>query len=175
MDRRSPPLPLTAITRTGSRVNGSSSVNFELVFPPPKLVMRRSAPSKLDRYRSSSSGSSTHRAASSSFHRLSRNFVAVTLASGTSEFQVVEEASVVRIPLVRGGGLEAFHGKRALDDRPRFRERWHGPGREHLHRDVAERRRFDGAGNHRAPSGVSRELIQQPVARSAADDANLGE
>src|SRR5262245_36350956 len=123
MDRRSPPLPLTAITRTGSPVNGSGSVNFELVFPPPKLVMRRSAPSRLDRYLSSSSESSTHRAASSSFHRFSRNFVALTLVSGTREFQVVEEAPVLRVPCVSGYGLEAFDGKRSLDDGPRVGER----------------------------------------------------
>ena len=31
----------------GSPVNGSRNSNFELVFPPPKLVMRRSAPNKI--------------------------------------------------------------------------------------------------------------------------------
>ena len=49
IDRRSPPLPFTASTRTGSPVSGSGSVNFELVLPPPKFVMRRSAPSRFDR------------------------------------------------------------------------------------------------------------------------------
>ena len=45
----SPPLPFTASTRTGLPVNGSGKSIFELVLPPPKLVMRRSAPSRLER------------------------------------------------------------------------------------------------------------------------------
>ncbi len=49
IDRRSPPLPFTAITRVGAPVNGSGSSNFELVLPPPKLVMRRSAPRRFER------------------------------------------------------------------------------------------------------------------------------
>ena len=53
---------------------------------------------------------------------------------------------------------------------PGFGERAHRAGREHLHRDVAERGRLDRPGEHGPPGGVRRELIQQPVARSAADD-----
>ena len=49
IERRSPPLPFTAITRCGSPVSGSGRSNFELVLPPPKLVMRRSAPSRFER------------------------------------------------------------------------------------------------------------------------------
>jgi hypothetical protein len=49
IERRSPPLPLTAITRDGFPVSGSGSSNFELVLPPPKLVIRRSSPSRFER------------------------------------------------------------------------------------------------------------------------------
>ena len=42
-----------------------------------------------------------------------------------------------------------------------------------LHRDVSERRRFDRPGQHGAAGRVGRELIEQPVARSAADNADV--
>ncbi len=45
---RSPPVPLTARTVTGSPVIGSGSVSFAEVLPPAKFVMRRSDPSRLD-------------------------------------------------------------------------------------------------------------------------------
>src|SRR6185503_10764639 len=93
IDRRSPPLPFTAITRAGSPVSGSGRTNFELVLPPPKLVMRRSAPSRLDRYRSSSSGSPARADASVSSQRFCRNFV-VAVVSGTGQLHVVAEAAV---------------------------------------------------------------------------------
>ena len=48
-----------------------------------------------------------------------------------------------------------------------------GAGREHLHRDVAERGRLDRARDHRAAGGIGGELIQQAVARAAADDPDL--
>ena len=48
-------------------------------------------------------------------------------------------------------------------------------GRQHLHGDVAERGRLGRPGQH-APAGrVGGELIQQPVARSAADNLHLGD
>ena len=51
----------------------------------------------------------------------------------------------------------------------------HRAGREHLHRDVAERGRLDRAGDHGAAGRVRGELIQQAIARSAADDADFVE
>ena len=52
-------------------------------------------------------------------------------------------------------------------------ERVDRAGADHLHRDIAERGRFDRAGEHGAAGRVGGELIQQPVARSAADDVDL--
>jgi hypothetical protein len=46
---RSPPLPFTQSTVFFCPSSGSVSSSFELVLPPPKLVMRRSDPSKLER------------------------------------------------------------------------------------------------------------------------------
>src|SRR5580658_6328864 len=71
---RSPPDPFTHKTSTGSPVSGSSSITFELVLPPAKLVMRRSEPSRFERYRNSSGSSSV--AATLESQRSSRNFSA---------------------------------------------------------------------------------------------------
>jgi hypothetical protein len=49
IERRSPPLPLTAMTRRGSPLRGSGSSNLELVLPPPKFVIRRSSPRRFER------------------------------------------------------------------------------------------------------------------------------
>ncbi len=46
---RSPPLPLIHKTSSCFPLSGSTCWIFELVFPPPKLVMRRSEPSRFDR------------------------------------------------------------------------------------------------------------------------------
>src|SRR6185436_12673362 len=101
IDRRSPPLPFTAMTRTDLPVSGSGSVNFELVFPPPKLVMRRSAPSRFDRYRRSSSGCADSLTASDSSQRFCRYLVAVEAVSGTSELHVVLEPPIFQVPPIR--------------------------------------------------------------------------
>src|SRR6185503_3905930 len=69
IDRKSPPLPFTASTRAGRPDTGSVRSSFELVLPPPKFVMRKSAPSKLDRYRRSSRGRCSSAAASFSSHK----------------------------------------------------------------------------------------------------------
>ena len=62
----SPPDPLTASTRVGTPVIGSSRVTFADVLPPAKLVTRLSAPSRLDRARRAAMvGSSPKRATSS--------------------------------------------------------------------------------------------------------------
>ena len=55
----------------------------------------------------------------------------------------------------------------------RLVERGHRAGRQHLHGDVAKRRRFDRTGDDRAAGGVGGELIEQPVARTAADDPDF--
>ena len=57
----------------------------------------------------------------------------------------------------------------------RLGERADRAGRQHLHRDVAERGGFDRPGDDGAAGGVRGELIEQPVARAAADDADLVE
>src|ERR1700722_5638386 len=67
----SPPEPLTQSTRVGLPVNGSGWVSLAEVLPPPKLVTRLSAPSRLERYSSSSLGAS--RAAWVSSQRLGSN------------------------------------------------------------------------------------------------------
>src|ERR1035438_4368702 len=68
---RSPPLPFThRILRVAPSI-GSTWSSFELVFPPPKFVIRRSDPSRFDRYRSNSGESSL--AATASSHLSSRN------------------------------------------------------------------------------------------------------
>src|SRR5262249_27644700 len=146
---------------------------FELVLPPPKLVMRRSAPSRFDRYRSRFSGSPASAAAAPSSHRLLRSLVPAAAVSGTGALQVVDEAAILRVPPLRFRGLEALDRKRSLDDRARLVERAARAGAEHLDGDVAERGRLDRAGEHRPAGRVGGELVEQPVARPAADDADL--
>src|SRR5882672_10779318 len=116
IERRSPPLPFTASTRVGSPVSGSGSSSFELVLPPPKLVMRRSAPSRLERYRSNSSGRASSAAASRSSQRFCRNFVSIVAVSGTGELHVLLKPPVLRIPAVRRQRLESLDRERPLDD-----------------------------------------------------------
>src|SRR5256884_8347477 len=53
----SPPLPLIHKTVALLPSSGSVPSILELVFPPPKFVMRRSDPNKLDRYLSNSAPS----------------------------------------------------------------------------------------------------------------------
>ena len=53
---RSPPEPFTHSTSTAAPLSGSVMPILAEVLPPPKLVMRRSEPSRLERY-SSRSGS----------------------------------------------------------------------------------------------------------------------
>src|SRR6185295_1939110 len=136
MDRKSPPLPFTARTRTGLPVSGSGSVNFELVFPPPKFVMRRSAPSRFERYRRSSSGCADSVTASASSQRFCRYLVAVEAVSGTRILHVVLEPVIFAIPPVRGDRLEPFDRERPFDDRARLGEWTDGAGRPHLQADV---------------------------------------
>src|SRR5207248_2829327 len=122
------PLPFTAMTRTFSPVSGSRASNFALVLPPPKFVIRRSAPSRFDRYFSRTSGSTPSRAASLSSHRLGRSFVSGANASGTSELQVIEEPPVLRVPAVGRRRLEALDRERSIDHRARLVQRPHGAG-----------------------------------------------
>src|SRR6186713_473671 len=86
IDRKSPPLPFTASTRAGNPETGSVRSNFELVLPPPKLVIRKSAPSRLDRYLRSSKGRCSSAAASFSSHKsCSSPAVAVDERAAASE------------------------------------------------------------------------------------------
>src|SRR5918999_6179532 len=117
IDRRSPPLPFTASTRSGVPVSGSGSSNLELVLPPPKLVIRRSAPRRFERYLRRSSGAPARDAASRSSHRSRRNLVATVTASDTGELHVLLEPMIVRVPHISGARFESFHRKRAVDDR----------------------------------------------------------
>src|SRR5438128_8099692 len=109
---KSPPLPFTARTRTDLPVNGSRISIFELVLPPPKFVMRRSAPSRFDRYRSSSSGRDSSEAASRASHRSARNFVPAVTLSGTGQLHVLAETGVLRVPPIGGRRLESLGGER---------------------------------------------------------------
>src|SRR6266702_1406822 len=68
---RSPPLPFTQRICFVFPSSGSTCSSFELVFPPPKFVIRRSEPSRFDRYLSNSGASSF--AAIASSQRSSRN------------------------------------------------------------------------------------------------------
>src|SRR5258708_29505760 len=68
---RSPPLPFPQRISFVFPSSGSTCSSFELVFPPPKFVIRRSEPSRFDRYRSNSGASSFDATASS--QRSSRN------------------------------------------------------------------------------------------------------
>src|SRR6267143_5781153 len=172
IDRRSPPLPLTARTRMGLPVSGSGSSNFELVLPPPKFVIRRSAPSRFERYRRSPSGRVARIAASRSSQRFCRNLVAPIAVSGTGELHVLLETAILGVPSVGGGRFETPYRKRSLDRVSRAGNRADRAGGHHLHRDFAERGRLDRSGHDRSARRVGRELIQQVVPRSAADDSN---
>src|ERR1700687_71974 len=146
MDPRSPPLPFTARTRTGSSENGSGSSIFELVLPPPKLVMRKSAPSRFDRYlRSDSSLPVSFSATRSSQRSFNRTSVVV---SDIGRFAVLLESLGFAIPSIGIAGLEHVGGERSIDDRAGLLERAHRAGGDHLHRDVAKRGRLGRTGQH---------------------------
>src|SRR5215467_14566025 len=172
IDRRSPPLPFTAMTRRGSPVRGSGRSNFELVLPPPKFVMRRSAPRRFERYCNRSSGLLLRTSALPSSHRFCSKLVAVSRA-GISH--IIPKTRVVCIPSARRPRLKSLQSARPVDHLASRGERWRGSGREHLHRDVAERGGLRGSGDHSAAGGVRCELVQQAILRSAADYANFFE
>src|SRR5712691_3777930 len=172
IDRKSPPLPFTARTRTGLPVSGSGSSNLELVLPPPKFVIRRSAPSRFERYRRSASGRDARLAAGRSSQRFCTNFVTPVAVSGTGKLHVVLETTVLGIPSFGGGRFESLYRKRSLDRVSRAGNRADRAGRHHLHRDVPERRRLDRSRHDRPARRVGRELIQQLIPRPAADDSN---
>src|SRR5690349_390613 len=104
------------MTRRVSPVSGSGMSNFELVLPPPKLVMRRSSPSRFDRYCSSASGLSLRAAAFFSSQRFFSSEVSFVDESDTSQLHVVPEPPVMRVPAIGGRGLEPLHRKRSFDD-----------------------------------------------------------
>ena len=80
IEPKSPPLPLTASTCTGLPENGSASVILELVLPPPKFVILRSAPSRFERYRSRASSSPAIDDAFFSSHKSRRWITSVVCA-----------------------------------------------------------------------------------------------
>src|SRR4029079_8012778 len=145
IDRRSPPLPFTASTRAGRPDTGSVRSNFELVLPPPKFVIRRSAPNRFERYRSNSSGRSASPAAIFSSQRSSSKPDAATVLD-THDLPILLKPAVVRGPAIARRGIESLDRKGLFDDRPRLGERAHRAGREQLHRDVAERGGFHRPG-----------------------------
>src|SRR4051794_15306952 len=87
---RSPPLPFTHKIFTVWPVRGSTSSILELVLPPAKLVMRRSEPSRFERYRSKSGSSSLSATAGS--QRSSRNFKETVEAAATDMFSPTGES-----------------------------------------------------------------------------------
>src|SRR5436189_571943 len=97
------------------------------------------------------------------------------LARIVDRLQILLEPPVLRVPAVRRHRLKALGRKRSVDDRARLGQRRDGAGGKHLHGDVAERGRFDRAGEHGATGRIGSELVQQPVARTAADDPDLVE
>src|SRR5580704_3140323 len=109
----SPPLPLTASTRTGCPVNGSGSSIFELVLPPPKFVMRRSAPSKFERYRKRDNGLPSSARACSSLHKSFKQVVPLT--SSISHLAVVFESLKMMFPLVGFCGLDNLSRERTVN------------------------------------------------------------
>src|SRR5690348_9689410 len=109
MEPRSPPLPFTASTRTGSPVNGSGNSIFELVLPPPKLVIRKSAPSRLERYRKRANWFPDSCSAFPSSHRSFKRVV--SLISGIHDLAILFEAFGVAQPFVSVQRLEDLGGK----------------------------------------------------------------
>src|SRR5437016_2029619 len=109
---RSPPEPLTQSTSTSTPLSGSRCITLADVFPPPKLVMRRSEPRRFERY-SSRSGSLRDRAFPAS-QRLARRLGMDVLPGGV----------LLRLecPVDLGGLLivDHHHGPDApaRDDRP---------------------------------------------------------
>src|SRR6266852_8648347 len=89
---RSPPLPLIHRTVAFLPSRGSNSSILELVFPPPKFVMRKSDPNRLDLYRRSSA--SSRLLAIRSSQRSSRNwsFSLVFMRKTFASFQGIELA-----------------------------------------------------------------------------------
>src|SRR5258706_5156778 len=77
----SPPLPLIQRTFRLAPSSGSASRIFELVFPTPKFVMRKSDPKRLDRYRSNSGASKLRATFSSHLSSRYRNFSEVFMIS----------------------------------------------------------------------------------------------
>src|SRR5229473_1614038 len=136
IDPRSPPLPLTASTRTASPVNGSGSSIFELVLPPPKFVIRKSAPSRFDRYRRSDSGRPSSASASRWSQRSLRWWSAIV--SGIGGFTVLLKTLRFSGPFLRLLRVESLCRERSVDDRARVGERRGRAGGHDLDGDVPE-------------------------------------
>src|SRR5215469_10562257 len=171
MDPMSPPLPLTASTRTGLLVKGSASSILELVLPPPKFVIRRSAPRRLDRYRSRRSSLPCNCFASRSSQRSFRYVISVV--SGINHLSVMLEAIGFFAPLVGVLWLENLYGKRPLDNRSHFLQRIGLSGGKDLDRSIPQSCRLRRAGENSLTSGICGELIQKAILASSSDDADL--
>src|SRR6267142_578077 len=111
MDPKSPPLPFTASTLTDLPVNGSGNSIFELVLPPPKFVMRRSAPSKLERYRNKDRGLPSNFVAVAGSHKSPTK--SVFFGSGIHGLAIVFKSLCLSFPFVCIYRFKLLHGKRA--------------------------------------------------------------
>ena len=177
IDRRSPPLPFTASTRTGWPVSGSGSVNFELVLPPPKFVMRRSAPEQVRTV-----AEQLERDSPTAWRRRPRPRDSAGSWSRSTPCQAqvnsthVLKAAVFGVPPIGVERLEPFDRERSIDDRARFRR-------------ASQPRRSPSSATPMLPSAVASagpavtvrpvasavHCFSRSVARAAADDANLVE
>ena len=81
----------------------------------------------------------------------------------------------MRIPavLTRRHRAESLDRERSFDYLPRLAQRANRAGRDHLHGQVPECGRFDRAGDDGPTGRVGRELVEQAIAGSAADDLDL--
>ena len=77
------------------------------------------------------------------------------------------------VPLIGLAGLEDFGREGAVHQGANFGKGTRRSGGQHLHGNVAQRRRFRRPRQHSSAGGIGGELVQQAVLRTAADDADL--
>src|SRR6516225_9664729 len=149
IDPRSPPLPFTARTRTGRPVNGSGSSILELVLPPPKFVMRKSAPKRLERYRRRARGLSDRVSAATLSQRSLMWVTSVVLGIGKTT--VLFKPFRGGVPLFGVARRECLRGEGAVDNFASFRQATNGSRCQQLNTDVAEDGRLAWAGQDELP------------------------
>src|SRR5208283_3325467 len=123
IDPRSPPLPFTASTRTDLPLNGSGSSILELVFPPPKLVMRKSAPSRFERYRKRASGLPANVSPSATVHRSFRCVVSLVsriTISGINASAILLKTFRLLVPFVGFQRFKNFGGEGSIHNSANF-------------------------------------------------------